>query len=529
MKKQGEGSVSAEREASPQQDETAATPVIETSYQDPMPTQNEAFIAQNSKASGELQAGATTFNTAHPFNEGSSRKDESSTLPSQENGSGGALFAPPSDTLHTNEDQRSEINSDLEKLKKFFAGIAVVIDDEINKQNSSIRAIIDQIRSGGCHVVELSKLPEDDDDLSNLRGASFFVMDWQLEPSLISDAEGTLTRIQLPRGAEKAADKKKLNFLSKLTQERLAPMFIFTSENIENVKEVLSSDEKLYVEGQPTHILVESKENVKSKEVFNVLADWLNRTPSALVLKTWEQEYEKAKNDMFFDFYAKSVDWPVLLWKTFDDDGIPASDELGRLITRIIFSRMTPFHLEMGRFIKPPPTQADEIASYRGKLLQVLEGERFVPAKGLHADSIAPGDVFKVNGKFYINIRPDCDCIARGGEDDITLYVLRGEKISAKKADTFLDREYGTLREKDSEAAVFAMHQGESIVFNLKNLESRKWSEVRDKRIGRLLPPFLTRLQQRYASYLQRPGLPKIPREAMPPAVAPAANSNTPV
>ncbi|WP_228513010.1 hypothetical protein, partial [Vibrio vulnificus] len=79
------------------------------------------------------------------------------------------------------------------------------------------------------------------------------VMDWQLEPSLISDAEGTLTRIQLPRGAEKAADKKKLNFLSKLTQERLAPMFIFTSENIENVKEVLSSDEKLYVEGQPTH------------------------------------------------------------------------------------------------------------------------------------------------------------------------------------------------------------------------------------------------------------------------------------
>lgn len=37
-------------------------------------------------------------------------------------------------------------------------------------------------------------------------------------------------------------------------------------------------------------------------------------------------------------------------------------------------------------------------------------------------------------------------------------------------------------------------------------------------RVGRLLPPFVTRVQQRYASYLQRPGMPRIPEVFYPAA-----------
>ena len=61
----------------------------------------------------------------------------------------------------------------------------------------------------------------------------------------------------------------------------------------------------------------------------------------------------------------------------------------------------------------------------------MLEGERYLIKEGLHDDSICAGDIFNINDKIYINIRPDCDCIPdRNVTDsvagDVELYLLRG-------------------------------------------------------------------------------------------------------
>jgi len=48
-----------------------------------------------------------------------------------------------------------------------------------------------------------------------------------------------------------------------------------------------------------------------------------------------------------------------------------------------------------------------------------------------------------------------------------------------------------------------------------KDMIQPKWSEYKARRIGRLLPPYITRLQQKYAFYLQRQALPAIPEKAM--------------
>jgi hypothetical protein len=402
-------------------------------------------------------------------------------------------------------------------LKQLFKGIAVVIDDEIASPSSTIRPIIDQLKAGGCHVVELADIPAEEESLANLNGASFFVMDWQLLPTTQTAEDGTVSKIDYPRTVLKQEKRRKLSFLKRLAKQRLAPMFIFTGEKLEEVKDALASDGSLYVEGEPTHILVENKGTVVGNEVFNVLAQWINSTPSALVLKKWEQEYEVAKNAMFYDFYTKTTDWPVLLWKTFGSDGVPASAELGRLITRIIFSRMTPFEVDLAPFVKDAPTDAVQAEAYRKKLVEVLERECFVPSSGLHADSIAPGDVFKRNGNFYINIRPDCDCIGREGAP-VELYLLKGEALSPARLEDVLDRSGQRLADRDDQAVVFGMHEGRTVAFKFKTLEIKAWTEIKDHRIGRLLPPFLTRLQQRYSAYLQRPGLPLLPSEAMPPA-----------
>ena len=397
----------------------------------------------------------------------------------------------------------------------FFKGMAVVIDDELNIEHSDIAKIINDIKADGGYVVGLSSLPNKDTDLANFNGAAFFILDWQLH-GMTLEANPFGETAKIPPSLEKQHLKEKIQFLKGLKAARLAPVFIFTNSDLEVVESALREHTDLYPKDSPSHIFVMNKSDVISEGVFTVLNNWVNRAPSLLALKTWENEYERAKNALFSEFYNKSVYWPALLWQTFVDDGVPPSDEIGRLISRNLFSRMTPFHMDMSSFL--PDVEAQQMKNpdnYRKTMLQVLEGERFVRASGLHEDSIAPGDVFLENGKYWLNIRPDCDCISRNGEE-IELYLLKGEKLAGKALRDGLDVNRGSFSERDDEAVVFAMLDGNSVSFKFKKIYQKKWDELKTKRKGRLLSPFLTRIQQRYASYLQRPGLPKIPRSAMP-------------
>lgn len=434
----------------------------------------------------------------------------------------------PVDTAAVSASQQTALALTVERsteLRRLFNGVAVVIDDEVEKPNTEIATIIQLIHDGGGKVVTMTDLPNEDYDLSNFSGVSFFVLDWQLHQTVVEEG-GELVPLRHSAAFERQELTRKIAFLKRIMEHRLAPVFIFTNSDLENVKEALREEEHLSADAERSHIMVGAKSDVIEKRVFDVLVEWIHKRPSAYVLKTWEREYEKAKNAMFKDLYTKSVDWPVLLWKTFKDDSLPASDEMGRLITRIIFSRMTPFHIDLDQFLTNdrPQDEAQEL-EYRKKLLAVLEAERFVRKDGLHEDSIAPGDVFKLpRQKYLINIRPDCDCIDRGADGELELYLLQGSVLTPTQVSKMLDGERGILVEGEAQVAVFGMYEEKTIVFSMKELEKKTWAELKDKRIGRLLPPYLTRLQQRYASYLQRPGLSRIPPQAM--ALKPATDAS---
>jgi hypothetical protein len=130
--------------------------------------------------------------------------------------------------------------------------------------------------------------------------------------------------------------------------------------------------------------------------------------------------------------------------------------------------------------------------------------------------------VFKKGSEYFINIRPDCDCIAREGknQDDVEMYLLQGSKLSPAGLASKANGKYGTVSERDTEAIIFGMFETRTFAFQFKDLTVGKWADWKARRIGRLLPPFLTRLQQRYAAYLQRPGLSRIPSVLLPIPVA---------
>ena len=416
--------------------------------------------------------------------------------------------------------------------EKLFHGIVVVIDDEIEDEKSEIHAIQTQIEGAGCSVVGMKDIPESA-KLENLRAASFFVVDWNLAAVPLGEGVGAGAG-PVPERVKRDNAKKMTTFLQDLKKIRFAPVFIFTAQNIDEVKGALKAQADLYDDTVPSHIFVKTKTEVISSGVFKVLDEALQGTPSAYVLKVWEREYERAKNDLFLDFYTNSVVWPLIFWKVFKEDNVPPSIELGNLIGRNLLSRMTPFEFELDSLLEKGGLSGLEAAAdkYRDVLNKVLEGEIFLSAARLHSDSIAPGDIFKDGGYYWVNIRPDCDCIARNGEsqDLIDLYLLRGSKQSSGQI--IYDDRYGAMVDRDTETVVFPIYDGKSVSFQFRELVVKPWGELKTKRIGRLLPPSLTRLQQRYSAYSQRPGLTRIPKEAIPPKPdfnsAPAPSASDP-
>ncbi len=395
-----------------------------------------------------------------------------------------------------------------------FHGIAVIIDDEIDDATKAIYKIKQAIENEGCHVVRLSELPHAK-GVPNFREASFFVLDWNLYGAKLKTiaAEDGIT-IPETMAADNEADI--IKFLRELKKVRFAPVFIFTDEPVESVREKLRAYSDIYDEADPSHLLVMSKSQVNETGLFEVLSTWMKSAPSVYVLKKWEKAYEKAKNDMFLDFYMKSAQWPMVLWKNFDEDSVPPAALIGDLISRNLASRMAPFDCDLAKFAHLEEEIAKDQAAYQETVRKVFEGERFIADTGLIANAFAPGDIFSTAEGYFINIRPICDCIARGNTkvDTIELYLLRGTEVPLSELK--YDRDNGLIPEKDNESFVFPVFESKALCFKYRKIYTKKWKDLKTGRIGRLLPPYLTRLQQRFSAYLQRPGLLRLPGSVFP-------------
>ncbi|MRL68784.1 hypothetical protein [Brevundimonas sp. SPF441] len=151
---------------------------------------------------------------------------------------------------------------------------------------------------------------------------------------------------------------------------------------------------------------------------------------------------------------------------------------------------------------------------YHQSMYRVMEGERFLRNERLIENIYAPRDVFcsvaEAEKFYYMNIRAECDCLH--GSDSTELYLLRAKIVP--DAERRINQTFGNLTdEQDKEAIIYAMFDGNTFSVQFKDMKIREVKKVKKDyvRVGRLLPPFLTRIQQRYSAYIQRPGLPRIP------------------
>ena len=396
------------------------------------------------------------------------------------------------------------------ELKSLMSGIGIVIDDAINieayrhgkddEKGDSIVEILKRVeQEWSVPFYVANSLPREQTWGNLLQAASFVILDWNLWE--FSAATLKETRIQ-----------ENIRFL-KRARDYFVPVLILTNEHSEDVIDKLPK--RLYSKESPetSFIFIGQKIDLIDNDSLNYSAieRWIKKNASVYTLKTWERAFHIAKKQLFSSMYSKSVDWPRVFWRAYKQDGVDPNWSLTNLINDNLRSCMGSTLFE-GEILDVSTSSVS-----KEDLRALICAASFLDGKYLIEDEIRCGDLFKVRkGKFLLNLRPDCDCVPRGDKskiDDIFLYCVQGTKMTEPNVSKrYMD---GHFDEKVFQSVVFSVYNGKSLEFNFKKLRLVKYSDLRCKRIGRVLHPYLTRIQQRYALYLQRQGLPRVPNEAV--------------
>lgn len=324
--------------------------------------------------------------------------------------------------------------------ENLFKGIGMVVDDEVNSgKDKAIDGIVKYLENDNhLPLVKYDVLP-DDIEASCLSKLSFLLLDWEL--NTLKDADGN----SIPNAALKEQNiRENVAFIKQVVNKVVIPIFIFSNENIDSIKNSLSQYEIIKDdENEPIFILGKSDlfDNENKCIMFDKVNDWLKKTPSIYVTQKWKTVYLDAINGMALDMRAASPYWPNLLWNNYESDGVNPSEEISSLINQNTLSRIQP--VEFDKEILSVKKTCDEQI-----LKRLLERQRFISNEYL-GDSSSTGDIYKWGQKYYLNIRPSCDCVGREGKNYI--YLIKGEKVKEKEIQNGLfNDKYGNFNEQSN-------------------------------------------------------------------------------
>lgn len=426
---------------------------------------------------------------------------------------------------------------------KIFNGIAVIVDNKIEDVDSSIYRIKTLIEAKNIPVVSYSDIPSED-VIASFDRASFIILDWDYSDGELGQEEGE--RVTIPEGLKQETERRLISFIRKLLSDTFVPIFIFTGKSKDTVTDSLR-EESLWRDEGPNRIFVKQKSDIRTEEaLFSSIEEWVKSMPSVYVLKCWEDTARQAKTAMFNELYDCSPNWTGIIWEMLKGDSRDNIKEFGDFVTRQFVNRIGEYTFEENIISKEPAVNADE-------LLRVVQGERYITYTGQQIMAYT-GDLFRENDTYYLNVRAQCD-LAR--EHDPELYLIKGralsdadiafEGIRLTSDERFhIDGKAYTLDElhavcgdvtrlqllnseisKQNSKALFingniigkkveiiipCVAGNGALKFRLDIAKIKKYSKIKDKLIGRILPPYITQIQQSCATHIVREGVMPTPK-----------------
>ena len=388
------------------------------------------------------------------------------------------------------------------EIENLFQGPGLVIDDKVfDDSGDCIVRIVSYLESLGYPLAKY-------DSVLDLKGEncmsfSFILLDWELVS--VTDEAG------LPiQGAEVAAQSAKeglVKLLKEVLEKCYLPIFIFSNSAPKDIERELRKNGVDIKSGQ-LPILIEHKANLVSDQgvlLMGKIRDWVDKMPSIYVLKEWENAIGQAKTHTFKSL-ANTHSWPVIMWNAAHDDHVPESEEMMELLTQNVFGRMHPVSIEKDQLDKD-----DALDSNIESLLDVLSVQRFDGR--VNKETSTTGDFYKIGSEYYVNIRPACDCVARG--KDTNVYLVKAQQMHNKSVKELFLSDYGNFTEKNNEAIVGPLYKKKFYKILFHSTTIWPYDSVKDGKVGRILPPFIRHITERYGLYIQRQALPRLPLEVI--------------
>ncbi len=391
-------------------------------------------------------------------------------------------------------------------IEELFAGIGVVIDDQVyNKDANSDRivTIVKQLEEEKHFpLVKYADFPSAE-KLRKMGNVSFLLLDWEIDNRENVLGDNGL-KVNMPDSLKQSNKQEVIKIVQTFLQNNLAPVFIFSNQDTSTIKKDLK---KAKIDLTKSPVFVESKSNLVGEgELFKKIGDWVNAVSGVYVAKVWENAFNRAKNQFFAEMATNTSHWPKSLFQTAVDDTVSPGEEITHAVSRNIISRMFPITIDHEQIGKDHNTPSKE--EVRG----IMKGQYFLePA----SESSMVGDFYHVkkHDKFYVNIRPSCDCVNRESNSG-EVYLLRCDKMGKEQLrKSFVD---GHFSENIGCAIVGPIYRGNFYRIIFKELcivPAQEWSE---KKVGRILPPVINHVAERYGLYIQRQALPRLPLELLP-------------
>lgn len=379
-------------------------------------------------------------------------------------------------------------------------GSVVFVDDDYATDNTHAKAFYDALQSHGRPVAAYKKVPPAK-HLDHWDGIALVVLDWNL-----TESENRVEGVAIPTMAADAQRDDLIKFLISLLDRYFCPVFIVSADAPDQIENALQSAEGFPsgALGRRVQILQKDAEDLLPKLETLVAED-----PILSTFRVWEQQYQTAKNRMFIDLDVLGTDWLVYILKVAQEDGTDAGYELVNSLYGNLQHRVDPAAFDLALLANTTLPEGGEAQR------KLIHGRSVLPEKRLYRSTIMPGDFFKKWRKtdpddaIWINITPACYTVRGRTNSEVRLHLIRG--VPEPVLNTQTPEKLRSKREHETHSAtVDVLHDGKAYKFDFATLEIFSWSTVSKHRLGRLLAPYITDVQQRHAIYLTSGGLPAV-------------------
>jgi hypothetical protein len=200
------------------------------------------------------------------------------------------------------------------------------------------------------------------------------------------------------------------------------------------------------------------------------------------------------------------------VWNAAVDDEVDPAYELSNVISTNLINRLNPIVFDAD--VMSRPLGGVNGASRR----RVSQGRTSMTAEKLSPRMVLPGDMFRLSDaedEIWINVSPACHTVGRTiknsdgsvGQEPIRLHLLKGTRMPWPNSN-------GSLKDMSKATSnsivIHTVLDGNPYKFFFGDARIEEWELIKDRRVARLLPPYVTRVQQMHAAFIQSEGLPRV-------------------